>query len=352
MATLRQIETGTATIANTASSGTVTLGTTLLDTSKSLLIYQVRLNGNRPADANIRGELTNTTTLTFNRDETAGVINIRWYVIEWTAGVTVQRGTLIGNGSANTYNVTITAVTLAKSFIISSIASLASSFGADDFARLELTSTTNLQLVWSGGQAPSSSVKVDWQVIEYDDCAVQRGLVTLADLSTSVTDAISAVDLSKSWLVFSYHVENNLKADDFMVRGRFTSTTELTFDRDASGLDLDISWEVVEFTDGTVVQSPAFAFASGDGSEDAAISAVVTARSFASAGAIGHRGGKTDETDDNPGSGSVTLEFTTTTNLQAVRDVSASFTCDVEAFVIELPAVPTGFAHSQAIIIG
>ena len=74
---------------------------------------------------------------------------------------------------------------------------------------------------------------------------VQSGTSTIASGTASTTATITAVVLAKTYLVFSLHTHGVIL--DIAVRGRITSTTQLTFDTgvNTSG-DVDISWFVVE----------------------------------------------------------------------------------------------------------
>src|SRR6185369_3776685 len=89
-AQLDSVQSGTATIADTTSSTTVTISS--VDTTKSFLVFEVSLNLVDPVNAQISGQLTNATTLTFARAGTSGAVTIKWYVAEFTSGVSVQRG--------------------------------------------------------------------------------------------------------------------------------------------------------------------------------------------------------------------------------------------------------------------
>jgi hypothetical protein len=66
---------------------------------------------------------------------------------------------------------------------------------------------------------------------------------------------MTSVDTSKAWLIYTYD-QNTGGADigNKLVRGRITANNELTFDRDNTGSTINLTWYVVEFTDGTTVQ--------------------------------------------------------------------------------------------------
>lgn len=112
--------------------------------------------------------------------------------------------------------------------------------------------------------------------------SVQHGLVTLAAGSTSVTAALSAVNMSKAFLIFDYYYGSNAEnVDDTVIRGVITNSTLLTFDRWASNGAAYISWHVIEFTEGITVQRGTGAFSgAGTQTKTVTISAIDTTKSF------------------------------------------------------------------------
>jgi hypothetical protein len=80
--------------------------------------------------------------------------------------------------------------------------------------------------------------------------SVQRGFASLSwgyDYENRFTDvSITAVNLSKSFLIFSNNAGDSSNAQTF-VMGTLVSSTQITFSRYSSQNSLGISWEVVEF---------------------------------------------------------------------------------------------------------
>ena len=155
MASIKSVQSGTVTIADNSASNTATI--TSVATDKSFLMFTVRHNNvslqdNR--DTKVRGVLTNATTVTFDRAGAAtgqGTCVISWFVIEYTSGVTVQRGTVAGI-NATTHNVTLpTAVTLSQSWpIVSQQGQTNYDYAFADTVQAEITTTTNLALTVAG----------------------------------------------------------------------------------------------------------------------------------------------------------------------------------------------------------
>ncbi len=339
MAVLKTVQSGTAVIATSTTTKTVTI--TSIDTTKSFLVFSARGNSSEARKSWATGQITNGTTLTFQRNTASGgtSVEISWYVMEFTSGVSVQRG----SQSVVTplpKNVTITAVTLAKSFpLISYRVEFGTGPDGRAFPKAKLTTTTNLEIDLN---VPPLTGIVEWQVIEFTGADVQTGDLTLSTTDTSKTDTITSVDTAKSWLIFSQKNDEGTGTNvaSHTLRGRITNGTTLTFDRDEAGsLAIDVTWYVIEFTDGTKVQSGSENFGTGDTLKNVTITAVDLTKTMASAGGLFQRWGKTAEnTSGSYVPAQNTLTLTTTTNLQIERTATDSATADVSWFVIEFAA--------------
>jgi len=83
---------------------------------------------------------------------------------------------------------------------------------------------------------------------------VQSGTAQIATADATEDVSITAVDLSKSFVVFNYRVDST-NPSRFLVKATLTSTTNIRFERDnTSGTNtpVDITWYVVESDDLTV----------------------------------------------------------------------------------------------------
>ncbi len=83
--------------------------------------------------------------------------------------------------------------------------------------------------------------------------SIQKGTITLPHGSSSITQSITSVDLTKSFLVFSVRINSN-RPGRFQIGGHMTADDEITFDRYESNTDCVIEWQVFEFTSGVFVQ--------------------------------------------------------------------------------------------------
>jgi len=117
-AVIKNVQTGTITM----NPATRTVAITLVDTAKTFVVCQGDSGGAGSNPTLLPTcELTNATTLTITTHVADAAITVRWYVVEFWSGVTVQRG-LVPTGTFTagqaTVNVAIAAVNLAKTFVL------------------------------------------------------------------------------------------------------------------------------------------------------------------------------------------------------------------------------------------
>jgi hypothetical protein len=352
---INSVQTGTTTIPVASQSATVNI--TAVDRTKAFLVFGVSENSDVPTDAQISGQITANNQLTFSRFNAtpATAVTIKWYVAEFTSGVTVQRGSA-NLADQTQISATIESVDTTKSFPLISYRIDGSILAGDDFVKAKILDATTLELRVQEAAATAGAI-AEWQVVEFTGSSVLSGDTTIAAGNTSevYTRPSGSWDLSRSWLIYTYSVGSGDLADigQKLVRGRFTANNQLTFDRDHdNGTNteaVNITWYVVEFTDGTNVQSGNKSFGTGDTSLAQAINNVDTARAIASGGFFGRGGQSSYASADNPGVGWFALDLTSSTNLQITRGLMGSSTADVGWFVLEFPPptdVPSGYSVS------
>ena len=332
------VQSGTATIAANNPSTTATLSPALADMGKAFLVFSSTVDDNRPEYTWISGQITNTTTVTYERDNgglAGAAVSIEWYVVEFTTGVTVQRG--VQFMSSPTRNVTLpSSVDTTRSFPIISYRNASGNTDNDDFMRAKIIdggATLELSTV----STPSNGF-VEWQVVQYDDSFVQTGDLSFSSGQSSRTATLAqSVNTSKSWLIYNFKSDSGTVTNigQKLVRGEITNGTTLTFDRDNTGQNVNLTWFLVEFADATLVQHDNQSFTNAETQKDVTINGVTTAKSIADGGYFG-RGGKSPySSDDNPGVGWFTLDLTSSTNLQITRAITGSSTADIYWSVVE-----------------
>ena len=328
------VQSGSVTIPSGSQSAVVMINP--VNTTKAFLVFGISFNDANPNFSQVTGQITNATTLTFQRSigTSSPAVTVKWYVAEFINGVSVQRGSTAMD--ATTKNIPLTAVDTIRSFPIITCRVSGSSYTNDDFVKARLTSSTNLELTINTSNAAGI---VEWQVIEFADSRVQSGSLSFGTADSLRTVTMSAVDTAKSWLIYTYKSDAGTTANigQKLVQGLISNGTTLTFDRANVGQAMDLTWYLVEFTDGTTVQQGSQSFGTTETQKNVPISVVDPARSLA-AGGYFMRGGRSSYAgNDNPGVGWMTLDLTSSTNLQITRGVTNNSTANIGWFVISFP---------------
>ncbi len=344
-AVVKSVQTGTITM----SPATQTVTITSVDTGKTFVICQSDTGGNNnDSTLRVTCELTNSTMLTITANAAFATQTVRWYVVEFFSGVSVQRG-LTSLGASLTVDVPIAAVVLAKTFVLMSERINDGSTNRDErwTTTAELTSTTNLRLTRtdaSGGNAPS----IAWQVIQIASAEVQSGAAAIAQGALSTTAPLSpAVDTTRTFLVFTTSAGDAINGVEsrYMTTGVLTNATTLTFTRalirNVAGGQVDIRWFAVRMTDGTTVQR-GLAGPSGTGAGSATMNAtlapaIVTNRSVPIISVMGDAG---SNASTNLNDTSWKAAFTSTTNLQLTRVAANNSNATVAWQVVQFANTP------------
>jgi len=267
----------------------------------------------------VSARLTSTTNIEIavaNSPEDSNIVE--WEVIE-DDELTVQRGQLTSySNNPGTNNVTITAVTLASSWVCTWAS--ADMGGSNEFGipTCALTTTTNLQFVTDDA---GFGVIVSWQVIEDTGSrlTVQRVNGTLGT-GTTVDVTITAVDLSKTWVrgyAFRSGSGNPIDADH-EVHFFLQATTTLRFERtNTAPSSWDYTAEVIESTE-VDVQRGQLSFGA-NATVNATISAVVMAETFVMMGQSYTGNARSNDAANVDNDDINTTSLTSTTNVQGER---------------------------------
>jgi hypothetical protein len=342
-ARVNQVLTGQTT---STANGIVAVPIAAVDPTKSFLMFGTRHDLNRPVGSEIRGRIATSTSLEFGRatDEATPVtITIRWYLVEYACGVTVQRGQV--NQTATTVDIPITPVaSLSQAFVTwSKTPAVADqNMSQDDPVVMELTSTSNLQL---RANAANAAHIIWWQVVEFTnpgDASVQQGTTSLTGAAVSTTAAIpTPVDVTRTFILVDYQTSGSgADIGSRMLRARLTNSTTITLDRSVSGTPDDITeihWQAVELNDGSRVRRGSATLAAGAASTVVGIYTIDPSRSVAFASVQSGGGQNTGRSpyvaDDVLGVGAVTGTLTAT-QLTLTRTNTAAAT-EIGWFVVE-----------------
>ncbi|WP_428607793.1 DUF6701 domain-containing protein [Sedimenticola sp.] len=340
-ATLKLVQSGTL---SSSSATTHVVNITAVDTSKSFLIFQTRHNSNRPGGSAAAGRVASATTLEFLTTR-SDPIDIQWYLVEFSSGVKVQRGEVYQDSAIVDIPISQLAA-LDQAFVTWSkaINGSHSTWGTDDPVFMQLTATNNLQLRSS---ASTSNHRIWWQVIEYTNAAdiqVQRGTTSIASNRDDQSVAISPVDLTKSILLAGNRIAGDAnQINRHTLSAEFSDSATLLFSRHREGGNVaipEIGWQVVEFLDGTLVQSGVTKVSKNSLTKAETLSPVNPDRTIALGSAQpagGQNMGNTKyKNDDIPGVTAFTLGLTASTlTLQRNSDLHEA---TLGWFVVEFPA--------------
>lgn len=196
------VQTGEASMPTTAVAKQVDVTISAVDLSKTFLVHSNRTNNTGAIGAYVRGKFTSTTNIQFNAGDTATASFsniIRWYAVTWE-GATVQYGEADFPTTGGTVNKTITAVDLAKTFVMYSWSMLSFSSNPGVVAlRSAFTSTTNLQFF---RQLTSASPQgtADWFVISHPSINVQSGSATLTAAASASPTFTAVSDTTRTFV--------------------------------------------------------------------------------------------------------------------------------------------------------
>ena len=174
------VQSGTVDFTTTDTVKTVTLGTTV-DPAKSWLTLSYASDQGTNANIGqklVRGELsTDGTTLTFTREASGSVVELAYFLVEFTDNTTVQRGTTTLGTSELEKIISLTAVDSDHSIAV--VAGIYDTAGSTGFttdsipgiamARLSfLSNGASLALRRGTSGSPATTATFAWQVIEFD----------------------------------------------------------------------------------------------------------------------------------------------------------------------------------------
>lgn len=318
--------------------GVVTVPITAVTTAATFVMASVRSSASETADATVEVVLrADGAALELTRNTDAGVppaVTVAWSVVEYGCGVSVQRGTVLGDGTSQ-LDIPITAVDQGSSFVLASTTAepSATDFGADDLFIAELTSGTNLRIRAAGATPFNTQRRFSWQVVSFADQAdatiqVATGTVGSGATSAALTLA-SPVDPEATFLIAA--VNSTASGPDIgkrLIRARLTDSTTVTIDRSVGGEVLDVNVQVVTLYEGTTVRHGTVDFSTGESSKSIAVPPVDPTRSTAAStvaipGMTG--GGMTDHAvDDVVGEASATFSLAGSETLNVGRDGTSS----------------------------
>jgi fibronectin-binding autotransporter adhesin len=332
-AAVKGVQSGTLTSSGNGTN-TATLTTAVIPTN-AFLIFNTRHNSGVPGGSMVRGRIASSNSVEFVRVTTeTSTMNIQWYVVEYSAGVRVQRGEV--NQTNTVINVPLAAIAATNQAFVTwskTPDSTETAFTDSDPVIGEITTTSNLQ--FRVGSAPYSAPVISWQVIEFSHPAsinVQRGSVTnMTGTNTLATVTLtSPVDTNSTFLLTGYRTSGaGASVGARMLRAQLSDASTLTFDRGISGAPDNISeilWQAVQLKDGSVMQRGTVSFPSGVAQTNVVLISLNTnhAAAFANVQPVGGQNtGRSPSTNGVLGVGSATLAVASSSQLTLDRNNTA-----------------------------
>jgi hypothetical protein len=232
----------------------------LLDIDQTLLLFQATSTNDGSDRANVRCRLSSLSQVTCERHNGGGSdVSIRWSVAEFPAGMGVQHQAI--SCSNNTTPVPLSTLAMDETFLLLSSYKDGNSMGSNVPRLAVLMTQTGAEIRKTGGCGGNDHNHL--QAVTYAGASVQRGVPTLNNgtLSTQVT-LTNPVVPSRSILLYSYTSDGS--GDNIcnrVLRGELTNGgNQVSFSRgdgdtaNCVSSQFFISWEVVQFPVGTVVQ--------------------------------------------------------------------------------------------------
>lgn len=331
--------------------------------NKAILIFNVMTdNGSAgPQDTHLRGQLDcmagSCNTINFERYGSNGKLTVRWQVIEFKKDslINVQRGieTHFGLSDTAPAQKTIkTAVDRSKSFVLLSEFVHGGVTDDDDFTQGKINSSGDLVLTVGKKKQTSSKAEIAWQVVEYQQSAVQTGTIDFSPTDVRKIATIKPIDLSRSLLLYNYYVIDSTKTEhnkkttskttnpvcQNLVSGVIDSPTQLQFERGCANHQgkLQLTWFVIEFSDATTIQHNRLTFTARQKQQTAILTNTVNPRCSVLTTGYHQRGGRSAAITDHTSSGwfSSSLDVAGK-NLTLARGQTNNVAAEVGWFVVE-----------------
>ncbi|GEM_PF-1555223 len=330
-------------LTNSLQSGTVTIGgtnplavtlTPSVDPAKSYAYCNFRMNNSAANRATTCQIAANGTTIDIQSGNSGSGTVVNWYVIEFSTGALVQRGsnTLLATESIQTITLS-QSVDLNRSFIIAYSRTANSSSSIDERRTLRYRFLTNSTIEVLRNET-GIVTDFEWQVIQLDGARIQSGIATIQSNSTSVSATLNSVNLSNSFIILNSAAGAGVNGveHDHYVQAYYNSSTQIRFARNGTDDTVDISWYAIEMIDGTTVQSGNTTVSSVSSSAITNLNAVNTGKTmivFSNQIELGSGG---DLTQD---SGTFSSVFNNSTTIQFQRAGAESNSAIISWFAVQ-----------------
>lgn len=328
------VQTGTTVL---TANGTVTETIAAIVPARSFVTATVRGDSVEIADSSAQVVLDGPTSITVTRSTDAGAppaVTVEWSVVEYVCGISVQRGVTSGNGT-NNIDVTVTSADPATSFVlVNTLApSTVTTFGPNDLARAQLTTSTNLSIAGSTTAVFAPARSFAWQVVSFDDPDDASVQIVTGSLGTADSTAILALPTPvdrRSTFITAWATSDATGAvvTDRLIRATLVDGSTVQVDRSATGSAVDLHVQVVTLGAGATVQHGTVDLNAATSTAPVTISPVDVARSsvMSTVAMPGpNAGGQSDHAADATiGEATATFELASANQVTVTRATSAS----------------------------
>lgn len=317
-AEVASVQRGTTTV---TTSDPVDVAITSVDPARSFVHFSLHSTTNDEPDyAFLRVELSAADRVTITRDSddaTRPTAEVAWSVVEWSCGVSVQRGTITGDGVSSTLDASLDAVDPSRSFALFSVTPGpgAVTFGRDYLWSASIPDGATLRLRTGGTSLATTTVA--WQVVELSATAgsVQQVTGAIADGAATGDLALgTAVDPGHTFVLTGWRTPGSWgDVREAAVRAELVDGSTLRATRQGTSGVVDVEAFVVTMTDGTTVQSGTVELVPTAASSTVSIGPVDLDRSSVLSTAVapgGQAWGSTDGVTEIPGHAHATFELT------------------------------------------
>lgn len=279
--TVTVLEMGTDTTVQNGSTSltgtTATASISTVDQNDAFIIFSASSDDttdNNPHMVRVSARFTSNTEITFERNNSTGTVEIRWYVIESTT-LTVQSGSIsVTSTSGNTDSVS--PVVAADTFLVGSFHTNEATYPIDEgaiYCDLQNTTTVRGRLGFAG-----ATNTYHYFLVEDSDQTVQTAGDSVSN-ATSGTDSISAIVLARSFVLPTVHPAHAVNDSSYQPATYTDSvyfdfwlgtTTTINWERNQAVSDTHIYRQAIELVDPVAWEQEGYRWRNDDGSESAA----------------------------------------------------------------------------------
>lgn len=239
-----------------------------VDPAKSFVISTVRTGSSNASDSAVGVELVGGDTIRVHKNVagTSTLTVVEWSVVTYQCGVTVQRGSVMGN-AATTLQIPTNDSPIGTAFAILSRTPDATDRPMDSTDHLAVEPKRFFLEVTSGVPIPTTH-EIFWQAVRFDSpshVSVQTVSGTIADGSTTAALSLpQSVDQTSTFVLTGARASVGSGVADSMTRAHLSDASTISLSRRSTNGPIDVVAQVVTLRDGTTVRHGIVNFGVGE----------------------------------------------------------------------------------------